>query len=92
MRAFCPRPADEHTDPLAAPAIHQLRRGTTAGAEAAGDNELQTSLWNGNDITLWPGESQTITSTWQSADLNGATPVVSISGWNLPKFDIKAGS
>src|SRR5438477_1476393 len=68
-----------------------IRRGTAGGTELAGDNELQTSIWNGNDITLWPGESQSITVTWQSADLQGATPVVSVSGWNMPKIDILAG-
>jgi exo-1,4-beta-D-glucosaminidase len=68
-----------------------IRRGTAAGTELAGDNELQSSIWTGNDITLWPGESQTITVTWRSADLQGATPVVSVSGWNLPKFDVLAG-
>jgi exo-1,4-beta-D-glucosaminidase len=68
-----------------------IRRGTAGGTELSGDNELQTSIWNGNDITLWPGESQTITVTWQSADLQGATPVVSVSGWNMPKIDIVAG-
>jgi exo-1,4-beta-D-glucosaminidase len=68
-----------------------VRRGTAAGAELSGDNELQSSIWNGNDITLWPGESQAITVTWQSADLQGATPVVSVSGWNVPKIDILAG-
>jgi exo-1,4-beta-D-glucosaminidase len=68
-----------------------IRRGTPGGTELSGDNELQTSIWNGNDITLWPGESQSITVTWQSADLQGATPVVSVSGWNMPKIDISAG-
>jgi exo-1,4-beta-D-glucosaminidase len=68
-----------------------IRRGTAGGTELSGDNELQSSLWNGNDITLWPGESQTIMVTWQSADLQGATPVVSVSGWNMPKIDILAG-
>jgi len=67
-----------------------VRRGTAGGAEQSGDNELRSSLWNGNDITLWPGESQTITVTWQSADLNGATPLVSLSGWNVSKIDIPA--
>jgi exo-1,4-beta-D-glucosaminidase len=67
-----------------------VRRGTAAGTELAGDNELQSSMWNGNDITLWPGESQTITVTWQSADLNGATPLISLSGWNVAKSDILA--
>jgi len=68
-----------------------IRRGTAGGTELAGDNELQTSIWTGNDITLWPGESQSISVTWQSADLQGATPVVSVSGWNMPKIDVVAG-
>ena len=67
-----------------------IRRGTSGGQELSGDNELQSSLWQNNDITLFPGESQTLTVTWNSADLAGATPVVSISGWNLTKFDILA--
>src|SRR5262249_37811115 len=45
-----------------------------------------------NDITLWPGESETLTATYNSADLSGATPVVSVSGWNTPKVDVIAGS
>jgi exo-1,4-beta-D-glucosaminidase len=65
-----------------------MRRGTASGQELSGDNELQSSIWQGNDITLFPGESQTLTVTWNSADLQGATPVVSMSGWNVPKIDI----
>jgi exo-1,4-beta-D-glucosaminidase len=67
-----------------------VRRGTAGGQELSGDNELQSSIWQGNDITLFPGESQTLTVTWNSADLQGATPVVSVSGWNVPKIDILA--
>jgi exo-1,4-beta-D-glucosaminidase len=67
-----------------------VRRGTTAGQELAGHNELQSSLWQNNDITLFPGGSQTLTVTWNSADLQGATPVVNVSGWNVPKIDILA--
>jgi len=67
-----------------------IRRGTAGGQELSGDNELQSSIWQGNDITLFPGESQTLTVTWNSADLQGATPVVSVSGWNVPKIDILA--
>jgi exo-1,4-beta-D-glucosaminidase len=65
-----------------------IRRGTAGGQELSGDNELQSSIWQNNDITLFPGESQTLTVTWNSADLQGATAVVSISGWNLAKIDI----
>ena len=67
-----------------------VRRGTAGGQELSGDNELQSSLWRSNDITLFPGESQTLTVTWNSADLQGATAVVSVSGWNVPKIDILA--
>lgn len=67
-----------------------LRRGTAGGTELGGDNELQSSVWRSDDITLFPGESQTLTVTYDSADLQGATPVISVSGWNLPKIDIAA--
>jgi exo-1,4-beta-D-glucosaminidase len=68
-----------------------LRRGTASGTELSGDNELQSSLWSDNDVTLWPGESETLTATYKSADLQGATPVVSVSGWNAPRIDVVAG-
>jgi exo-1,4-beta-D-glucosaminidase len=67
-----------------------VRRGTTSGQELAGDTELQSAIWQNNDITLFPGESQTLTVTWNSADLKGATPVISVSGSNVPKIDILA--
>jgi exo-1,4-beta-D-glucosaminidase len=65
-----------------------LRRGTATGGELAGDNELKTSIWSDDDVTLWPGESTTLTATYSSADLQGSTPVVSLSGWNVPKMDV----
>ncbi len=67
-----------------------VRRGTKTGHELPGDNELQSSIWQGNDITLFPGESQTLTVTYGSASLRGATPVISVSGWNVPKTDVPA--
>jgi len=67
-----------------------IRRGTASGQELPGDSELQSSIWQDNDITLFPGESQTLTVTWNSADLQGSTPVVSVSGWNVPTIDIPA--
>jgi exo-1,4-beta-D-glucosaminidase len=60
-----------------------IRQGSTG-------SELQSSTWQDNDITLFPGESQRLTVTWNSADLHGASPVISVSGWNLPEFDIPA--
>ena len=67
-----------------------VRRGTASGRELPGDNELQSSTWQDNDITLFPGESQTLTVTYDSADLQGATPVISVSGWNAATVDILA--
>ncbi|MFD0634290.1 hypothetical protein ACFQ9X_24770 [Catenulispora yoronensis] len=69
-----------------------IRRGTASGQELSGDNELQSSIWGDNDVTLWPGESETLTASYNSADLQGATPVVSVSGWNTPKTDVVAGT
>ena len=69
-----------------------VRRGTASGRELAGDNELQSSTWQDNDVTLFPGESQTLTVTYDAADLRGATPVISVSGWNAAKADIAAPS
>ena len=67
-----------------------VRRGTASGRELPGDNELQSSTWQDNDITLFPGESQTLTVTYDSADLQGASPVISVSGWNAATVDILA--
>jgi exo-1,4-beta-D-glucosaminidase len=64
-----------------------VRRGTGT-TPAAGDNELQSSIWQNNDITLFPGESQSIVVTWNSSDLNGLSPVISVSGWNTPTQNV----
>jgi exo-1,4-beta-D-glucosaminidase len=39
--------------------------------------------WSDNDVSLWPGESTTLTATYRTADLAGATPSVRVSGWNV---------
>src|SRR6266516_1917116 len=67
-----------------------VRRGTVSGTELAGDNEPRSSIWNDDDVTLWPGESETLTATYSSADLQGATPVISVYGWNMAKIDVAA--
>jgi exo-1,4-beta-D-glucosaminidase len=38
-------------------------------------------LWSDNDVTLWPGETVTLTAHFET---QGATPVVEVSGWNVP--------
>ena len=61
-----------------------VRRGTAGGAALPGDNEVLPISWSDNDITLWPGESQTLTATYRPELLGGASPVVSVGGWNVP--------
>ncbi|MHB1059176.1 MAG: glycosyl hydrolase 2 galactose-binding domain-containing protein [Rhodanobacter sp.] len=39
-------------------------------------------LWSDNDVTLWPGESLTLTARY--AGQGTATPVVEVGGWNVP--------
>jgi exo-1,4-beta-D-glucosaminidase len=60
-----------------------VRRGTPAGTPVPGDNELLPIFWNDNDVTLWPGESETLHASYRRTDLHGATPVVSVAGWNV---------
>ncbi len=67
-----------------------VRRGTRGGGVRAGNSELRSSTWNGNDISLWPGQSQTLTVSYDSADLHGATPVISLSGWNVATSHVAA--
>ena len=39
-------------------------------------------LWSDNDVTLWPGESVTVTAHF--APQGAATPAVEVRGWNVP--------
>jgi exo-1,4-beta-D-glucosaminidase len=67
-----------------------VRRGTAAGTPDAGDNEVLPIAWSDNDITLWPGESQTLTATYRTHDLRGRLPVVSVYGWNARTLTVPA--
>ena len=48
---------------------------------SAGGEPALPILWSDNDITLWPGESRTMTA--HLAIPAGATPVVEVSGWKV---------
>jgi exo-1,4-beta-D-glucosaminidase len=63
-----------------------VRRGNPDGSTRSGDNQVLPITWSDNDITLWPGESQTVTATYRSSQLHGARPVVTVYGWNVPRF------
>jgi exo-1,4-beta-D-glucosaminidase len=55
---------------------------------AAGAEPLLPILWSDNDVTLWPGESLTLSAHLPTAGdfaTSGAEmPVVEVSGWNVP--------
>jgi exo-1,4-beta-D-glucosaminidase len=69
-----------------------LRRGNRDGSELSGDNEVLPVSYSDNDITLWPGESQTIQVAYDSSKLAGATPVDSVFAWNVPYRDVASPS
>jgi exo-1,4-beta-D-glucosaminidase len=48
---------------------------------ADGDAALPI-LWSDNDVTLWPGESLTVTARYAAKGITA--PVVEVSGWNVP--------
>jgi exo-1,4-beta-D-glucosaminidase len=68
-----------------------VRRGSPSGAPDPGDNEVLPIFWDDNDITLWPGESQTLHASYRRSALHGDSPVVSITGWNVATTDVPAG-
>ena len=68
-----------------------VRRGSATGVPAAGDNQVLPITWSDNDVTLWPGESETLRASYRGSDLGGAARVVSVSGWNVGTADVPAG-
>ncbi|MFF4899667.1 sugar-binding domain-containing protein [Streptomyces sp. NPDC001068] len=48
--------------------------------------------WSDNEVSLWPGESATLTATYRTADLHGSEPRVRVSGWNAVERTVPAGS
>lgn len=47
--------------------------------------------WSDNEVSLWPGETATLTATYRTADLHGSAPRVRVSGWNTPEQTVPAG-
>ncbi|MEU7748325.1 fibronectin type III domain-containing protein [Nonomuraea sp. NPDC049158] len=46
--------------------------------------------WSDNAISLWPGESKTLTATFRASDLSGAASV-RVAGWNTATLTVPAG-
>jgi exo-1,4-beta-D-glucosaminidase len=58
---------------------------------ASGGEPVLPILWSDNDVTLWPGESVTLTAHFAALP-GGETPVVEVSGWNLPTQSVPVTS
>jgi exo-1,4-beta-D-glucosaminidase len=67
-----------------------VRRGTADGRRLGGDDQVLPIIWNDNDVTLWPGQSQTLTARYRGSDLRGASPVVGITGRNVRDATVPA--
>ena len=67
-----------------------VRRASRSGVPLGGDDQVLPVLWSDNDVTLWPGESQTLTAVYRHEDLRGAAPAVTISGWNVASQAVAA--
>ncbi|MGW1964498.1 glycoside hydrolase family 2 protein [Streptomyces sp. NPDC001935] len=46
--------------------------------------------WSDNQVSLWPGESTTLTATYRTADLHGSAPRVRVTGWNASETTVPA--
>ena len=68
-----------------------VRRAAPDGTPRTGDNEVLPILWTDNRLTLWPGESRTITARYAHEALRGARAAVTISGWNVPDRQATTG-
>lgn len=62
-----------------------LRPEITAGN---GGNEVLPVNYTDNYVSLWPGESTTITATYQTTDLSGQAPYLRMRGYNIPTASI----
>jgi exo-1,4-beta-D-glucosaminidase len=48
-----------------------------------GGEEVLPVLWEDNYFSLLPGEKREVTAAYKEKDLEGATPVVQVGGWNI---------
>jgi exo-1,4-beta-D-glucosaminidase len=62
-----------------------VRRGKGSTLDS-GDNQVRPATYSDNYVTLWPGQSQTITESYSSSELRGKDPVVTVDGFNVDRF------
>jgi len=62
-----------------------VRPEVTAGNEGP---EVVPVSYTDNYVSLWPGESATITATYDTSDLGGRSPYLRLRGYNVPTSSI----
>ncbi|ONI82346.1 hypothetical protein ALI22I_40275 [Saccharothrix sp. ALI-22-I] len=50
-----------------------------------GGSEVLPTDWSDNYVTLWPGETVTLTARYRASDLGGVTPSVEVFGHNAAR-------
>jgi exo-1,4-beta-D-glucosaminidase len=76
------------TNPSSSPAVAFFLRADVLRA----GTQVVPITWSDDDVTLWPGQSQTLTARYDTSLLGGTAPVVSVSGWNVPSATVPAGA
>ncbi|GAA4527841.1 glycoside hydrolase family 2 protein [Amycolatopsis samaneae] len=56
----------------------------------AGDTEVAPAIWSDDYVTLWPGESMTLTAKYRRAQLNNTEPAVRLNGVNVDTRQLAA--
>ncbi len=54
-----------------------------------GGEEVLPVLWEDNYVTLLPGETRELAASYAAKDLGGASPVVTVDGWNVAEATAK---
>jgi exo-1,4-beta-D-glucosaminidase len=54
-----------------------------------GGEEVLPVLWNDNYVTLAPGETRELEAAYAAQQLGGASPVVTVDGWNVAEAEAK---
>jgi exo-1,4-beta-D-glucosaminidase len=57
----------------------------------AGRGEVLPIRYSHNDVSLFPGESTTITARYRRTDLGGAVPRLTLGGYNVPEQALSVG-
>ncbi|WP_020496043.1 glycoside hydrolase family 2 protein [Sciscionella marina] len=56
--------------------------------DSANGSAVPQGIWSGNEVTLWPGQSQRIQVSYSAKDLRGS-PEISIGGWNTVPVTVR---